>query len=143
MELEQVHELVELYFDGKTSLAEEYELIAYFSQAKVDFSLAHYAPYFTSISEQRKQHSTKKFIPHRSGKRINWKYVSVIAASFVSGFFVLQQTVFFNQPSPEEIAFEEFKSNMYLVSSQLNKGKQGVAYMETFNQTTEKYLNTK
>jgi hypothetical protein len=46
------------------------------------------------------------------------------------------------QPSPEEIAFEAFKTNMYLVAEQLNKGKQGVAYIDTFNETTNKYLKT-
>ena len=143
MELKQVHELIERYFEGETSLKEEMALEAYFSKANIDHSLAQYAPYFKTILQQRNERSSKNFMPNYASKFSRWKVVSAIAASFVVGFFVFQQTVFIHQPTAEEIAFEEFKLNMYLVAEHLNKGKQGVAYMETFNQTTDKYLKTK
>lgn len=142
MELKQVREYVDLYLEGKTSLAQEQALFAYFSQIQVDESLVHYKPYFATLARLRKQHFSTNFNPIKTSKSLQLKRSAVIAAAVITAVFVLQQTAINSQPALEEIAYEEFKANMYLVSNQLNKGKQGMAYIETFNQTTNKYLKT-
>jgi hypothetical protein len=77
-----------------------------------------------------------------SNRRKPWIRITAIAASFLVGFFVLQQLQKPALPTAEELVFEEFKAKMYMVSQQLNKGMQGVAYMETLNTTTNKYIKT-
>lgn len=139
MELKQVHKYLDLYIEGNSSVIEEQALFAYFSQAEVDKSLAHYKPYFDAIAQQRKQRFSGDFDPTKKLKPLVLKRLAAVAAVVIAGFFVLHQTVK-TQPSPEEVAFEEFKANMYLVAEHLNKGKQGLAHIETFNQNTHKYL---
>lgn len=142
MELEQVHKYIERYFEGETSLEEEQTLVAYFSQSEVAKSLLQYKPYFIAITQQRDEHSLVKFSPVTKSKKVRLKHFAAVAAAAIAGVLVLQQTTVTPQPTPEEIAFEEFKINMYLVAEQLNKGMQGVAYIENFNQATNKYLIT-
>ena len=101
-----------------------------------------YKPYFIAITQQRDEHSLVKFSPVTKSKKVRLKHFAAVAAAAIAGVLVLQQTTITPQPTPEEIAFEEFKINMYLVAEQLNKGMQGVAYIENFNQATNKYLIT-
>ncbi|MGB0357246.1 MAG: hypothetical protein ACPGFK_03375 [Flavobacteriaceae bacterium] len=142
MELKQVRKYIDLYLEGNTSLAQEQALFVYFSQEQVDESLVHYKSYFAALAQQREQRFSRNFNPIKTSKSLQLKRYAAIAAAAIAGVFVLQQTAINSQPTPEEIAYEEFKANMYLVAEQLNKGKQGVAYIETFNQTTYKYLKT-
>lgn len=140
MELEQVHKYVERYLESDTTLEEEQVLYAYFSQSSVDETLAHYKPYFAAIAQQREQRFTRNFDSSKKSKPLPLKRISAVAAAAIAGVFILHQATKPPTLTTEEIAFQEFKTNMYLVAEQLNKGKQGVAYIETFNQTTNKYL---
>ena len=106
----------------------------------MDETLAHYKPYFAAIAQQREQRFTRNFDPSKKSKPLPLKRISAVAAAAIVGVFILHQTTKPPTLTTEEIAFQEFKTNMYLVAEQLNKGKQGVAYIETFNQTTNKYL---
>ena len=142
MELKQVHKYIERYLEGKTSLAEEQALFAYFSLPNVDETVAPYKPYFTAIKQQRNLCFSANFNPIKKTRKIQFKRFAAVAAAVIAGVFVFQQTTRTPKLIAEEIAFQEFKTNMYLVAEQLNKGKQGVAYMKTFNQTTDKYLQT-
>ena len=139
MELKQVHELLDHFFEGATTLEEERQLVSYFSQEDVDSSVQAYLPYFKAMVEERNQVLPKIASPFQD-KRKPWLRAVAIAASLLVGFFVLQQLQKPASPTPEELVFQEFKANMYMVSRQLNKGMQGVAYMETLNTTTNKYI---
>jgi len=139
MELKQVHKLIDAYFEGTTSLEEEKALATYFSVEVIDPSLDAYAPYFVTIRQEQKGISSVPFLPNTK-KTKTWARMAVIAASFLLGFFVLQQTQQPATPTPEELAFEEFKANMFMVSQHLNRGMEGVEHMETLNTTTSKYI---
>lgn len=142
MELKQVHKWIDLYFDGKTTLLQEQELFAYFSQSLIDESLLPYKPYFAAILQERTAYFEADFIPNRNKSRWLYPRIAAVAASVAVCFFAVQQTLLAPQPTAEEIAFEEFKSNMYLVAGHLNKGKHGMAYIDTFNQTTNKFIKS-
>ena len=142
MELKQVHKYLESYLESNTTLEEEQALYAYFSQPNVDETLAHYKSYFTAIAQQREQRFSGEFNPIIKTRKVQLKRFAAIAAAAIAGVFVLQQTIINPKPTAEELVFEEFKANMYLVSTHLNRSKQGVAYMETFNQTTKKFIKT-
>lgn len=142
MELKQVRKWVDLYFEGQTTLAQEQALIAYFSQPQVDVELALFKPYFTAIIQERSQGLEADFTPKISKYRYFTYRFAAVAALVIIGFFTVQQIFLNAPPTAEQIAFEEFKANMYLVAEHLNKGKQGVAYMETFNQSANKFIKS-
>jgi len=79
----------------------------------------------------------------KPSSKTNWRRAVAIAAVAVFGFFMTQlnntQAI---QPTAEELVFEEFKAHMYFVSQKLNKGHEGLAHMETFNQTTNRFIKT-
>lgn len=140
MELKQVHEWIDLYFEGETTLAQEDALKGYFSQSKIDETVKQYKPYFVVISQEKANRFSGRFPQKKNTNTRLWKRTVAVAASLVIVFFVAQQTFPVAQPTNEEIAYQEFKVNMYLVAEQLNKGKQGVAHIETFNHTTNKFI---
>ncbi|MDG1930121.1 MAG: hypothetical protein P8I58_02220 [Flavobacteriaceae bacterium] len=142
MELKQVHKYLDLYFEGQTTLEQEAILMDYFAQPVVDAKLAQFKPYFEAIADERSQ-TYKGKLPVKPNSKTNWRKAIAIAAVAIFGFFMTQvnntQVI---QPSPEEIVFEEFKAHMYFVSQKLNKGHEGLAHIETFNQTTNKFIKT-
>jgi len=139
MELKQVHKLIDAYFEGTTSLEEEKALKAYFSAKEIDPSLDAYAPYFATIKLEQKGTSSVPFSPTTKKTKTRTR-VAIIAASFLLGFFVLKHVQQPTPPTAEELVFEEFKANMYMVSQHLNRGMEGMAYMDTLNTTTNKYI---
>jgi hypothetical protein len=142
MELKQVHKYVDLYFEGQATLEQEAILMDYFTQPVVDAELAQFKPYFEAIADERSQTYKGKSVVNPNSKT-NWRRIIAIAAVAIFGFFMTQvnntQVI---QPSPEEIVFQEFKAHMYFVSQKLNKAHEGLAYIETFNQTTNKFIKT-
>ena len=142
MELKQLHKYVDLYFEGQATREQETILMDYFSQPVVDIKLAQFKPYFEIIASERKQ-TFKGQLPITPSSKNNWRRAVAIAAVAVFGFFMTQrnntQAI---QPTAEELVFEEFKAHMYFVSQKLNKGHEGLAHMETFNQTTNRFINT-
>ncbi|MDG1822600.1 MAG: hypothetical protein P8H25_04405 [Flavobacteriaceae bacterium] len=139
MELKQVHKVLDRFFEGNATQQEEQVLYDYFSGHKIDDSLLVYRPYFLAITQDRNMQFSGNFVPDKKSKFISFRTFA-IAVSTVIAVFIVQQ---FIKPTPltqEELVFQEFKANMYLVSAHLNKGKKGVAYMDTFNQTTNRYI---
>ena len=59
MELNKIEKLLEHYFEGATSSAEENELRNYFSSTNVAPHLEQYKPLFDYISDAKKQHSSR------------------------------------------------------------------------------------
>ncbi len=142
MELKQVHKYVYLYFAGQTTREQEVILKDYFTQPVVDANLVQFKPYFEAIADERRQNYKGK-LAVKPASKTNWRRAVAIAAIAIFGFFMTQinstQAI---QPIPEEIVFEEFKAHMYFVSQKLNKCHEGLAHIGTFNQATNKFINT-
>lgn len=142
MELKQVHKYVDLYFEGQTTPEQEVILMDYFTQPVVDANLVQFKPYFEAIANERRQ-TFKGKLQVKPASKTKWRRAIAIAVISIFGFFMTQiNTTQAIQPSPEEIVFEEFKGHMYFVSQKLNKGHEGLAHIETFNQTTNKFIKT-
>jgi len=139
MELKQVHRVLDRFFEGKATQLEEQALYLYFSSSQVDDSLLAYRSYFLAIAQDREEKFSGDFSPQKKSKQIPFRKLA-IAVSAIGVIFIVQQFIKPTPLSQEELVFQEFKANMYLVSAQLNKGKQGVAYMDTFNQTTNRFI---
>ena len=141
MELKLVEQLLEKYFQGETTIAEEKQLKAYFSSNDVAPHLAKYQSLFGYFETQKGTQFEQK-LPLQPRKQNTVKWIG-IAASFVVLFGL---ATFYFYPSelkhedlgtydnPEE-AFEATQKALLMVSEQVNIGMESVIYLEEYEKT--------
>lgn len=145
MELDRIEILIEKYFDGETSIAEENKLQRYFSSSDVAQHLEQYIPVFGYFSQAKTQEFTHK-LPLQSKKRKNVAWLS-IAASFVilSGIATFIYTN--EKPTVQgdlgtyddpQIALAETQKALTLVSQKINVGIGSVSYVDEYEQSKNK-----
>ena len=146
MALDRIEILIEKYFEGETSIAEEKELKAYFSSSDVAQHLEHYKPVFGYFSQAKQEQFTAS-IPLKSGrkqKRLAWLSVAAsVVVMFGIGFFAYQNT---SEPTQEnlgviddpEIAFKETQKALALISKHVNTGIESVNYLGEYQQSKNK-----
>lgn len=87
MNEQKIHELLQRYFDGATSLDEERELQRYFSGKEIPDPLMAYRHLFAFFAEERAvQPPAQK--PAARTIRVNWAIIAGIAASIAILFLV-------------------------------------------------------
>jgi len=142
MELANIEQLLEKYFEAKTTIAEEKVLQEYFSQAEVAPHLEDYRSLFQYFSIAKEEQFTKH-VPLKT-KRNFYKWISVAAVA------VLVLGVYFgNQPldidsqerAEAEVAYQETKKALAMISQNLNKGKEKMLYLNEFEKTKNKVFN--
>jgi hypothetical protein len=145
MALDRIEKLVEKYFDGETSIAEEKELKDYFSSLNVAQHLEQYKPVFGYFS-QAKQEQFSAILPLKSKKqnRVVWLSVAAsVVVMFGVGFFAYQNTSETTQEklgviNDPEVAFKETKKALALISKHVNTGIESVNYLDEFEQSKNK-----
>ena len=146
MALDRIEILIEKYFEGETSIAEEKELKAYFSSSDVAQHLEQYKPVFGYFSQAKQEQFTAS-IPLKSGrkqKRLAWLSVAASVVVMLGiGFFAYQNT---SEPNQEnlgviddpEIAFRETQKALALISKHVNTGIESVNYLGEYQQSKNK-----
>ena len=146
MALDRIEILIEKYFEGETSIAEEKELKAYFSSLDVAQHLEQYKPVFGYFSQAKQEQFTAS-IPLKSGrkqKRLAWLSVAASVVVMLGiGFFAYQNT---SEPTQEnlgviddpEIAFRETQKALALISKHVNTGIESVNYLSEYQQSKNK-----
>ena len=146
MALDRIEILIEKYFEGETSIAEEKELKAYFSSSDVAQHLEQYKPVFGYFSQAKQEQFTAS-IPLKSGKkqkRLAWLSVAASVVVMLGiGFFAYQNT---SEPNQEnlgviddpEIAFRETQKALALISKHVNAGIESVNYLGEYQQSKNK-----
>ena len=146
MALDRIEILIEKYFEGETSIAEEKELKAYFSSSDVAQHLEQYKPVFGYFSQAKQEQFTAS-IPLKSGKkqkRLAWLSVAASVVVMLGiGFFAYQNT---SEPNQEnlgviddpEIAFRETQKALALISKHVNTGIKSVNYLGEYQQSKNK-----
>ena len=146
MALDRIEILIEKYFEGETSIAEEKELKAYFSSSDVAQHLEQYQPVFGYFSQAKQEQFTAS-IPLKSGrkqKRLAWLSVAASVVVMLGiGFFAYQNT---SEPTQEnlgviddpEIAFRETQKALALISKHVNTGIESVNYLSEYQQSKNK-----
>ena len=135
--------LLEKYFQGKTSIAEEKELRSYFSSQDVAPHLEQYKAVFGYFTQARKQEFAQQ-IPQTAKKR-NVKWLSVAASVVlllgIATFFMINTNEPVNHQhdlgtyeSPE-LAFKETQKALALLSSNVNVGIESVRYIQEYEVT--------
>jgi len=138
MVLTKIEQLLEKYDYGETTLQEEQQLKNYFSQETVAPHLEMYKPLFTYFVVNQQEQFTKD-VPLKS-KTNNWyKWISVAAVA------VIMLSVYFNQPNrindygtydDPEMAFNEVKQSLEMISSHFNKGASSINYLKEVENAT-------
>lgn len=141
MELKLVEQLLEQYFEGTTTIAEEKQLKTYFSSNDVAPHLAKYQALFGYFETQKEIHFEQK-LPLQPRKQRTVKWIG-IAASFVVLFgwatFYYYPSVPKNQDlgtfdDPEE-AYAATQKALLMVAEQVNVGMESVVYLEEYEKT--------
>ncbi|KAF2342498.1 hypothetical protein [Flavobacterium tistrianum] len=149
MELNKIEEILEKYFQGETSIAEENQLKEYFSSSNVAQHLEQYKPMFGYFSQAKEQKSTYE-IPLQTKKR-NVAWLSIAASAVVllgigTYFFVSEkndttavasQTELGTYDDPEE-ALKATQKALALLSNNVNVGIESVHYIKEYEQSKNK-----
>lgn len=147
MELYKVEALLEKYFDGETSIAEEKELQDYFSTQHVAPHLEKYTAIFNHFAVAKEQQFEQE-IPvlqiqkdeSRNQKR-NLSWISIAASVVV--LMGIGTYVFYNSEpvnnskdlgtyDDPEVAFKETQKALSLLSKNVNVGIESVKYVEEY-----------
>lgn len=135
MELHNIKQLLEKYFDGQTSIQEEKELKNYFSSKNIVSELMQYQDMFGYFSkEQQTETQIEPTLKQKPNRKWLWMAASVVVLLGI-GFTFLKHSVqsedlgTFDNP---EIAFEETQKALQLVAENLNKGKQKIEYIQEY-----------
>lgn len=143
MALDRIENLIDKYFEGETSIAEENELKVYFSSTDVAQHLKQYQTIYGYFSQAKEQQFTQE-IPLQTKKRNVVLWLS-IAASVVVMLGVGTMMYFNNDKeeqfvacSPEdnpELALQQTEKALALISEHLNTGIESVSYINEYEQS--------
>jgi hypothetical protein len=144
MESAKIEGLLEAYFEGNTTLAEEAQIRAYFRQEKVAPQLKQYEPLFAGIEASRREVSQREIvIPKKSAVKTKvWWYgiaASAVVGLIVANFMFSGATM--TQDQEEALAaLKESKKTMLLLSENLNKGAGKLVLVNEFTETKNRIL---
>ncbi|MEO7977428.1 hypothetical protein [Flavobacterium sp.] len=157
MELDKIEIILEKYFQGESTIAEEKELKDYFSSPNVAQHLQQYQPLFGYFSQVKEQKSTQvpeslvrtdKAIPLQTKKRnVAWLSIaaSVVVLLGIGTYYVSEkntppvvaQTELGTYDDPEE-ALAATQKALALLSNKVNVGIESVQYIKEYEQSKNK-----
>ena len=151
MELDKLEILLEKYFEGETSIAEENQLKEYFSSSNVAQHLEQYKPLFGYFSASKQQEFTQE-VPLISNPRVKKRtttWLSIAASVTVllgAGTFTYfnydnTQTQELGTYDDPEVAFRETQKALSLLSQNVNVGMESVQYIQQYETAKNKVLN--
>ena len=137
MELAKIENLLEKYFEAKTTIKEEAVLKEYFAQDKVAPHLIEHKELFNFFSDSSLETSNRTIELTKKSKNpisIKWLSIAAMLVFFVGIYSVYQQ----NESEKEEarLAYIETQKALDLISNSLNKGTGAVAQLDKFNKGT-------
>lgn len=146
MELVKIEILLEKYFQGESSIAEENELRKYFSSSDVAQHLEQYQSlfvYFSQAKEQKFKQGVPTLSKHRD-KKPNRIWVSIAASAVILlgiGTYAYynvastkQELGTYNDP---QVAFRQTQKALALLSNHVNTGIESVQYIQEYQNSKE------
>ncbi len=143
MESVNIEKLLDKYFEGETSINEEATLKAYFEKPNIPEHFMQYKAMFAYFA-QNKAESSKKPIQVNSKKQTWYGKSIAIAAVFL---LLIAIGIKYNHSNSKlsdaelkeaQIAYVETQKVFKLISENLNKGNNAVAYLNEYESTKNK-----
>ena len=137
--------LLEKYFDGETSIAEENELKNYFSSSDVAPHLEQYKPLFGYFIEAKDENFEKNIALFFKRQRVAWLSIAASVVVLVG----VGTYVYFNSNNVKENkelgtyedpkeALEATQKALSMLSNNVNVGVEGVQHLQIYKMTKEK-----
>jgi len=143
MELAKIESLLEAYFDGNTTIKEEVVLRSYFMSDEVAPHLVSYQTMFEGFQMAKQEVSHRDVVlPKEANTSRNWWYsiaATAVIAIGVAGF-VFQDSGVSSQEKEALAALKQSKEAMFLLSNNLNKGTEDLAFIDQINKTKKRIL---
>lgn len=142
MELDKIEILLEKYFDGETTIAEEKELKIYFSSSDVAQHLEHYRGMFGYFSAAKEQKFEQELpLKTKARNKVAWLSIAATIVIMLGMFTFFNQNIDQNQDlgtydDPEK-AFLETQKALNLLSKNVNVGVGGMQYVQEYQKSTE------
>ena len=145
MELDKIEILIEKYFQGETSIAEENVLKNYFSSSNVAQHLEQYKPMFGFFA-QAKEQQYKAIEPLKAKKRKIVAWLSIAASvvvllgvgTFTYMNYNARQSQDLGTYDDPEVAFRATQKALALISEHVNTGIESVEYINEYEQSKNK-----
>lgn len=147
MDLQKVNQLLDAYFEGKTSVKEEKWLQQYFLSNTVPAHLEIYRDMFSYFAHQKSE-KTSAEIPvnnpdnyRNKPNRKTWYRIAAMLVVVLGVTFFIEHNV--NTLSPQEqqeaqMAYEKTKEALNYISTHFNESTAGIAHIDEFENTTSK-----
>ncbi len=142
MESANITPLLEAYFEGETTLAQEKILRAYFASDQVASEHAAYSPLFIGLQVAKEETMVQTITFPKQVKSRWWMGIAASAVIVLSvSAYVYNDS---NKLTVEEqealLAFNQSKEALFLLSKNLNKGSSALGNLNEFTNTTNKYF---
>ena len=145
MEFNKMEALLEKYFEGETSIAEENELKNYFSSSSVAPHLEQYKPLFGYYAEAKNENFEKEIPLISKKKKVAWLSIAAsIAVLLGAGTYVYFNTNEVKEnnelgtyENPKE-ALEATQKALAMLSDNVNVGVEGIQYIKVYEVTKSK-----
>lgn len=142
MESGRIEILLEKYFQGESSIAEEKELKNYFCSPGVAQHLEQYQPLFGYFSQAKEQKFTPGFASRSRKKHLGWFSIAASAVVLLGiGTYVYHDTTAVKQElgtyDDPQIAFKETQKALALLSNHVNTGIESVQYVQEYQDSKE------
>ncbi|MFW0738939.1 MULTISPECIES: hypothetical protein [unclassified Flavobacterium] len=145
MEFSKIEIILEKYFEGETTIAEENQLKEYFSSPDVAQHLEQYKPMFGYFSQVKEQKSTQTIPLETKKRKVAWLSIAASAVVLlgVGTYFyvseknvtpVTAQTELGTYDNPEE-ALAATQKALALLSNNVNVGIESVQYIKEYEQS--------
>ncbi|MDP5044939.1 MAG: hypothetical protein NWQ06_08170 [Leeuwenhoekiella sp.] len=144
MDLNNIENLLERYFEGDTSLEQEAKLREYFTSDEVAPHLEEYVPLFTAFAKAKQERFNRK-IELPQTKR-SWQWVPIAASILLCvGLFLTFNTKkgtdndlgTYKDP---EVAVLKTKQALFMMGNFMNKSTSQLNKLDTFEETTNEIL---
>ncbi|PVX46881.1 hypothetical protein C8C85_2771 [Flavobacterium sp. 103] len=145
MEFNKMEGLLEKYFEGETSIAEENVLKNYFSSSNVAPHLEQYRPLFGYFTEAKEQKFANEVLLVSKKRKMAWLSIAasivvlmgVGTYSYFNENAVNENKELGTYDDPKE-AFEATQKALAMLSDNVNVGVEGVQYLQVYQVTKEK-----
>lgn len=146
MESDKIEIILEKYFQGESTIAEEKELKNYFSSSNVAQHLEQYKPLFGYFSQVKEQRLTQEIPLQTKKRKVAWLSIAASAVLLlgIGSYFYLNNTNnttpvvaksdLGTYDSPEEALVATQKA-LAMVSHNVNTGIESVQYIKEYEQS--------